>query len=474
METLRLKLLQGLERLSKDRDAWEVLKGSAITFLLRVCSFLLIYLINFFIARVYGPEELGIYSLALTILNITVVLVALGTDTAIVRWIAEYITQNAIHVAKRILSKIIRLTLFISIICSIIFFLYAEQFAMALFEEKRMVEPIKIVACLLPLALLSRLYAASFRGLKNVKQSITYDVLGPRLGSFVFLIMLVHFFPGNDLYPMYAFALATVINTIFAAKDWQKEMRQWEEQDAVIHEGSQSQATGHRQILSVSLPMFLTSSMVLVLDWTDTIMLGIFSGMESVGEYSVVLRLALITSFALTSVNTIILPKFSEMYWSNNTAGLRRVIGFANRLAFWTSVPFILLVALFSEQLLSLFGRQFSVGTASLIILCFGQCVNSATGNVISLLNMTGHQKKSRNILMGSALMNIVGNMLLIPSLGIMGAAISTTASIIVRDVCATYCANQIFGFSTWYVPFFSNLKKEQQSNQVGGHHNGG
>lgn len=470
METLRVKLIQGWMRLSRDRDIWEVLKGSGITFFLRVCSFLLIYLINFTIAKVYGPFDLGIYSLSLTILNIGLVLVTLGTDTAIVRWISEYRAQNEIGLAKEVFAKVIKFTLITSIVCSLCFYFFADQFVTILFDEKRLVDPVKIVACLLPFALMSRLFASGFRGLKQVRQSITYDVLGTRVGSFLILLILVFFFPSNHLYPMYALAIATLINTLLAAKDWNINLRRWKEQSKECTSRTLTQTTALKNILSVSLPMYLTSSMILVMDWTDTIMLGILAGTEVVGEYSVVLKLSLITSFALASINTIILPKFSEMYWSGNSDGLQSVIRFSNRLSFWTSVPLIVVIALYSEPLLALFGSQFEVGTSSLVILCIGQCVNSATGSVISLLTMTGHQKKSRNILMMSALLNMIGNLVLIPLLGMMGAAIATSCSMIVRDVVATHCANRIFGFRTWYVPFFSALI--QQRNRVGGTQN--
>ena len=56
-------------------------------------------------------------------------------------------------------------------------------------------------------------------------------------------------------------------------------------------------------------------------------------------------------------------------------------------------------------------------------------------GSVIYILDMTGKQNVSRNILLFTAVVNIVLNWYLIPIYGIKGAAIATAISILFWNI---------------------------------------
>jgi len=61
--------------------------------------------------------------------------------------------------------------------------------------------------------------------------------------------------------------------------------------------------------------------------------------------------------------------------------------------------------------------------------------VNSAAGSVGMLLNMTRYERDTAKGLAVSAILNVVLNLLLIPLLGIIGAAIATAVSLITWKV---------------------------------------
>jgi len=70
--------------------------------------------------------------------------------------------------------------------------------------------------------------------------------------------------------------------------------------------------------------------------------------------------------------------------------------------------------------------------------LLVAQFFNSVTGPSALYLNMTGRQKKLNVILLISLLINIVLNIILVPAYGMLGAAISTTASFIILKTFAS------------------------------------
>ncbi|MCX7847292.1 MAG: polysaccharide biosynthesis C-terminal domain-containing protein, partial [bacterium] len=67
--------------------------------------------------------------------------------------------------------------------------------------------------------------------------------------------------------------------------------------------------------------------------------------------------------------------------------------------------------------------------------LCCGQVVNACAGSVALLLTTTGHESEALKGVTLGAVINVIGNAILIPRLGITGAAIGTAVSTVVWNV---------------------------------------
>ncbi|MGN7469765.1 flippase [Brevibacillus sp. SAFN-007a] len=444
-----------LVKVRYNRDVREVLHGSAITFLFRLFGFVLLYTLQLLIAREYGPGNLGVYSLAITLLNIGMVLALFGTDTAMLRLMAEYRAQGALSRMRQLFSKVALWTFLPSLLLAGLVYVWADPISRFVFAKELPAETLRVIAWMLPFVSLARLCASAFRALHRVTASVIVDTVGMRFLHLLFLLVALPLFAPTSQLLIGSLAAAVMLNTLFGMGKWYGLFRD-RRTDLQPPEQSEGAAISFRTLCTLAFPMYLSASMELLMSWTDTIMLGIFTDAKTVGVYSVVLRLSMVTSFALISINTMLSPKFSEIYARGDLDGLRKMIAFANRLIFFASAPLNLLVAIFAEPLLSLFGEEFAASSLILVILCLGQFINVASGSVIPLLTMTGHQKTARNILVFSALLNVGGNSLLIPWFGLAGAAIATAISVSCRDICASYWAYRYFGFRTWYIPFFS------------------
>ena len=172
------------------------------------------------------------------------------------------------------------------------------------------------------------------------------------------------------------------------------------------------------------------------------------------------LRLATLISLALIAVNTISAPKFSDLYWSDNHKELQNVIFHSSKLLFILSVIPAVIIILCAKQILQIFGSAFIEGNTVLIILICGQLINSITGSVGALINMTGHQKALRNIILFTLIINIPLSYTFIPIYGVKGAAFVTLLTGSISNISAVVYAKRKIGFTTYYLPFlgyFSN-----------------
>jgi O-antigen/teichoic acid export membrane protein len=75
----------------------------------------------------------------------------------------------------------------------------------------------------------------------------------------------------------------------------------------------------------------------------------------------------------------------------------------------------------------------------ALLILVFSQLINTMSGSVGVILNMTGKEKVFRNILSIALVINITLNILLIPRFGIEGAAIASATSLVFWNLYSVY-----------------------------------
>jgi O-antigen/teichoic acid export membrane protein len=137
----------------------------------------------------------------------------------------------------------------------------------------------------------------------------------------------------------------------------------------------------------------------------------------------------------LTSVNAIAAPLFASLYAKGDLQGLQRLV---STIARWIFLP-ALIVAIgliqFAEPILGLFGAEFIAAKWVMAALAFGQLVNVGAGSVGYLLIMTGHHNQCAYVMGFSALGNLILNLIWIPQMGILGAALATSLSMALWNI---------------------------------------
>ncbi len=179
-----------------------------------------------------------------------------------------------------------------------------------------------------------------------------------------------------------------------------------------------------------AIPMMFSGAIIVFLGWSDTLVLGIYETDETIGVYNVALKIAMITSFSLQAINSILAPKIATYFKLNQKDKFESLIRFSTKLNFIITTVIVVLILIFHRFILATFGEAFLSGSIILIILCVGQLINSFSGSVGIILQMTGHQKKYQNIVFVALIINLALNFLLTPLYGAFGAAVSTVIGI--------------------------------------------
>jgi O-antigen/teichoic acid export membrane protein len=181
----------------------------------------------------------------------------------------------------------------------------------------------------------------------------------------------------------------------------------------------------------------LASTLMLLVGWVDTIMLGAIKSEYEVGIYSVALKLAAILGIPLMAMNGVMATKLAQ-YWKNGDhSATKSLVYRSSQIIFFCSVPIAILIVIFSEKILFLFGNEFGSGNLALMILVAGQLISALCVSVGNFLQMTGAEKVFQRIVMLSLVINAAFNYLLIPTYGMTGAAIASSISIASWNILA-------------------------------------
>ena len=312
------------------------------------------------------------------------------------------------------------LVLALSIVFSILLYIFSNILAETVFQKPNLTPFLKVISfALIPFTII-HINAQAYRGLKRIKEFSFFQHTSKFLFAVIIFVLLFYFTDIDVIImPIYSFLAAVFIVMIFSGVGIFKTFKGV--QTIIIFT--------KKEILSTSYPMMLSSSILLLMAWADTIMIGIFKTEVDVGFYNVALKLAMLASIILGSVNSILAPKISETFNNNKIDEFKVLIKQSTRIIFFISLPILIVLFLFPESLLSLFGQEFVIAKTTLLILLIGQAVNAMSGSVGLILQMTGKEKVYQNILLIALVFNIMLNLFLIPKFGIEGAAIASAFS---------------------------------------------
>lgn len=414
--------------------------GVAAAFAAKVAGAGLGFLFTIMLARLLGPAGTGVYFLAFTIFSIGATIARLGLDNAVLRFASVAHDQGDQPTLAALYRQGMGLVAIAGVAVAILVWLVAPYLPLGgdRSGELQSVLPVMLLA-LVPAALIllqgEFFKATGAPGTATIAQAVVLPML---------LVMgaAALWWHGSATVHDIAFlyVIAATASVLLTGAAWSR------------HKPGLWREKGHfdtRLLLHTSLPLLWVASMSFVMSGTDILVLGVWTDAATVGVYGVAIRIAALTAFILVAVNSVIAPRFAALHALGNYEALERL---AQRSTAWmllAASPIILFLLLIPEWILQLFGADFVGGAALLRILVLGQLVNVAMGSVGYLLMMTGHERLMRNNIMLSALLNLIGNLALVPAFGAMGAAVSTAFSLAFMNLVSFLLVNKKLGINT-------------------------
>jgi O-antigen/teichoic acid export membrane protein len=429
----------------------DVFRGATVAFLFKGLGVALAFFLNVLIARTFGAKDSGIFFLALTLSTVAAVFGRVGLDNAVLRFTASNAAIGNWGAIAGLHRKGISLALAASIFVGSACWILAPWLAVSVFKKPELAVPLRWMALSVPAQTIFLLYGEFLKGMRAIALSqCVQSVLH-------YLLVVAGFLLFGRFLDLESAAIlylgATVVAAVAGYYFWKLKF---------LAPPTQRVSFPFHDLFQSSLPLMIVAVMNLLINWSATLMLGVWHTAEDVGIFNCASRTAKLTIFVLIAVNSIAAPKFAGLFRKNDTAGLEETARKATLLMMIVSTPVFFIFLCLPGYVMGTFGKEFASGSSILTIIAIGQFINVATGSADYLLIMSGNERLLRNNVVFFGFINLTLCFLFIPQFGNTGAAIATALTLGFMNLVSTYLVWSRLGILTIPLPkrFLPNYRK--------------
>ncbi|GGE03507.1 polysaccharide biosynthesis related protein [Polymorphobacter glacialis] len=400
----------------------EAIFASAIKFVGAAVSFGF----SFLIARNLGPVGTGGFALALTtgLFGSTVAL--FGLDYVLLRSMAGSIREGNPAAARGISRTTTRIVaVFAVIVGAILILAGGPAFAALLGGEIDQRLVILAGIAVLPLAMI-RVAITSLRGAGFVLAGQWLE--GPQATLLAMLALAGLVLIGTKLDALDVSLLYFGMVTFSGAVAWiiyARHARKWPP--------AAPQAVKPLLAQGWQISFIVLSRMAV--DWIVLLSLGAYASVADVGQFRAAWQVAMLITLIVTTFDTVSGPRIAAAHRVGDTAHIRQILRQAVMTMSALSLPLFVVMLGFPEWVLGLFGPEFVVGATALRILALGQLVNILAGPLGAVMVMTGEERWAARISVAALILLGVFCVTLIPAFGLVGAALTTSLTLVFRTV---------------------------------------
>lgn len=401
-------------------------KGGGIAFAGSLFNYGSSFVFSIIVARMLGAEQLGLYSLALTITGFLSAVSFLGLNGGLLRYIPiAKRERNKAKIWGTIQIGTVIPTL-VGLLLMFVLLLTVRPVSIEWFDAPALIPILWLAAFTIPLHTLAICLSNVAQAFKHFKYQVYALDIAFNLAKLVLTVIFL----------VVGLGVMGVIGAYLAAWIISLVMLVY-----YVHRifplnrpiNSAERHTG--EMFHFSLPLHISRLLNTFGGNLETLVLGVFGIVADVGVYSAILRLSAIGNLFFSALRNISVPLISELYSQEKYDELGRLYQAVTKWSIMFNYPVFLTILVFSRPLLSIFGDDFTVGATGLVILAASNLFNAATGTCGVVINMSGRTKLSLVNSVIYLVTTIILDLLLIPRFQLIGAAWAGALTIVINNL---------------------------------------
>lgn len=401
------------------------------------------------IGRVYAArnltvEQFGDFNLGLAFAGLLSLIALVGLHQAMARTIAEH-PDPVLH--RRIIRWAAAVTAITAAVSSSLVYFFASSIA-SLFDpagSAQLTVVFQLFSVTVGLTLLCTFLASIFQGFEDtVPNAWLNQAVQP--GAFVVFVFIFFYFHLALEGALLAWVISNIVTFVamvaYTIYRLPKHLPPGPTADAKLPEG----------LLVLSFALWGVTTLTFVTAYIDTLILGVFRPEEQVGIYSAVMTLARLILVVSAAVTYIFLPVAARLWGRGDTKTLREVFVTTTRWMMIFTVPILFIFALLPvNSITTVFGHSYASGAEALSLITVGALISVLFGPVNAALAGMGATRPLLVSTAISAAANIGLSFALIPTFGLMGAAVAWTVARILYPATAAVALHAEYGIQPFY-----------------------
>jgi O-antigen/teichoic acid export membrane protein len=377
------------------------------------------------VARVYGPENFGVFSIGFMVVTATTTLALLGFPAGATKFVSEYRSLEAHDRVLAVLGFCLAVSLPLSLLLTGSLFLFARPLVQHSLGSAESAGFLRWFALQIPANVLIHLSAAFALGRERGGTQVVIREVLPKSLLLAFAAGVV-VLGGSIIDVGLAYVAARWVAGVLGLLAVLYLVRYADPRRVQI-----SHIVDEAKPLFIySSPLLLTTFTGFLLNWVDTFFVAYFLDEARVGIYQTAFILGSVLGLFFTAISNSMFPNLSALLSRNDTGEAAHRYGGSIRWGLIVSVaPFSYMVLFPGTTLRILFGPEYLSAALPLVVILVGQIVMISFGPGLGALKASGDTTFILAAYVVSTGVNIVGNVALIPRLGILGAAIATALS---------------------------------------------
>lgn len=385
-----------------------------------------------FLARIMMPEQTGQYFLAISITSIFSVIADFGITAVMTREIAKDEMQ-----AKSLVSNAISLKIVLTVV-AVVVTLVTSYFL-------NYGPTIQFLILLASIVLILDAFQVFFYGILRGFQALEFESLGIFIGMATTALcggFILWFFPSLPLL-IIALVLGSFVNLVVSLMyvgkriGWNVLVPSLNKKDLIL-------------ILKTAVPFALGAIFVKVYSYIDTIFISKFLDVSSLGFYAIAYKFTYAFQFLPMAFVAALYPGMSALVDKDPNA-LEGVLHRSMWYVALISAPIVFGLYAIASEVIQLAGPEYLPATIVLQVLIFVLIPIFLDFPIGSLLNASNRQAIKTTIMGITMLINVILNAILIPRIGILGAAYASLFSFLFMFLAGFYFIRLVIpAFSYW------------------------
>ena len=437
-----------LDEAARMDDASTLGRGGTLNAFGAVCFAVSAFALVTIITRSLGASGAGAFLEAVAVFSIISRASVLGADLGLVRFVSRFRAVGRTSSIRPMIVIALVPVLVVGSAVAIGLFVMAAPLARLVADattEDQLASYLRLLAPFIPVGAVYLTLDGCAQGFGTMVPSVVVERIARPLVVTLLVLGTVVLGAGTTALAITwatPWAIALVATSL-----WVTRLLTATEQAAGSAESSLGGRTLARRFWRFSIPRSLGALLQLGILWADTLMIGALASTKEAGIYAASTRFLIVGTFAGMAITTAFAPQISSLLGLGERARVSTLFQTATVWFILIASPIYLTVAIFAPVLVDTFGTGFDEGAVVLPIVAAGFLFAASAGPIDVLLLMGGRSTLSMMNNLIALATNIGLNLVLIPSMGLRGAAIAWTTSIVLTNLLPTLEVHHTMGY---------------------------